>query len=186
MQTWRKTRDLRGLVFDIENMPGTYGPGDYTHPKVTAIGCQFLDQTRQRSWCLNRRDEDSMRRGAEQFRAVWDQADFVVGHNIRRHDGKILAGLYTSLGLPLLRPKRMVDTYLDQPKMAGLSRSLENLADRWGCPIKKLHLSEFDWERAYDGVPAGVRLMRERVLSDVSINVWLYGELLERDLLIWR
>ena len=166
-------------------MPGTYGPGDYTHPKVTAIGCQFLGQRRQRAWCFNRRDPDSMRRGAEEFRVIWDQADFVVGHNIRRHDAKLLAGFYTSLELPLLAEKRMLDTYLDQPKMQGLSRSLENLAARWGCPIQKLHLSEYDWERAYDGIPAGVKLMRQRVLSDVTINVWLYLELVERGLLKW-
>ena len=181
--TWRKVRDYRGLVFDIENMPGTYGPGDYTHPKVTALGCQFLDQRRQRAWCFNRRDPDSMRRGAEEFRVIWDTADFVIGHNIKRHDAKLLAGLYTSLGLPLLDEKRMVDTYMDQPKMAGLSRSLENLAYRWGCPMKKLHLSEHAWEQAYDGIPAAVALMRRRVLSDVRINIWLYNELIERGLL---
>jgi hypothetical protein len=183
MLAWTKTRTVRGLAFDIENMPGTYGPGDYTHPKVTAIGWQFLDRKRPRSVVLNRRDPDAMREDAEAFRAAWDAADFAVGHNIRRHDVKILNGLYTSLELPLLRPKRMVDTYLDQPKMQGLSRSLENLAARWGCPEKKLSLSEHDWERAYDGIPEGVALMRRRVESDVRISIWLYHELLRRELL---
>lgn len=182
---WRTVRSLRGLAYDIENMPGTYGPGDYTHPKVTAIGCQWLDGKRPIAWCFNRKDEDSMRSGAEEFRAIWDEADFVVGHNIRRHDAKLLAGFYTALGLPLLAEKRMVDTYLDQPKMEGLSRSLENLAYRWGCPEHKLHLSEWDWERAYDGVPEGVKLMRKRVVSDVRISIWLYRELLRRGLLKW-
>ncbi len=180
---WITTKHLRGLCFDIENQPGTYGPGDYTHPKVTAIGCRFLDRKHGRAWCFRRDDVPGMRKQAEQFRAVWGQADFVVGHNIRRHDRKILDGFYTTLGLPLLHRKRMVDTYLDQPKMRGLSRSLENLAARWGCPVQKLSLSEHDWERAYDGIPAGVALMRRRVLSDVEINVWLYRELVRRDLL---
>lgn len=185
MLTWRKARSLRGLVFDIENMPGTYGGGDYVHPKVTAVAGMFLDQSRPRAWCFTRRDEASMREDAEAFRSLWDRADFVVGHNIRRHDRKILDGFYTSLDLPLLARKKMVDTYLDQPKMAGLSRSLENLADRWDCPIRKLHLSEHDWERAYDGISEGVALMRKRVTTDVQINAWLYRELLERDLLRW-
>jgi hypothetical protein len=183
--TWRAVRPLRGLCFDIENKPGTYGPGDYTHPKVTAIGCQFLDAKRGHAWCLRRDDVSGMRGACEEFRAFWDEADFVLGHNIRRHDRKILDGLYTALDLPLLAQKRMLDTYLDQPKMAGLSRSLENLADRWGCPVKKLHLSEHDWERAYDGLPEGVEVMRRRVLSDVQINIWLHGELVKRDLLKW-
>ena len=185
MLRWRSVRPLRGLCFDIENMPGTYGPGDYTHQKPTAPACRGLDGKRVWSWCFDRRDESAMRRDVEEFRALWDRADFVVGHNIRRHDVKILNGLYTSLDLPLLAQRKMVDTYLDQPKMAGLSRSLENLAARWGCPIQKLHLSECDWERAYDGIPEGVALMKRRVVSDVRINVWLYGELIARGLLKW-
>lgn len=183
--TWRRAGRLRGLAFDIENMPGTYGGGDYTHPKVTAVGCMFLDQKRAVGWCFNRRDVDAMRVGAEEFREYWREADFVVGHNIRRHDRKILDGFYTGLELPLLPPRKMVDTYLDQPKMAGLSRSLENLAHRWGCPERKLHLSEHDWERAYDGIPEAVALMKRRVTSDVRISVWLYNELVRRDLLRW-
>lgn len=180
---WRTVRRLRGLAFDIENKPGTYGPADYTHPKVTAVGWQFVDERVGFAVCFQRDREAQMRRGAELFRKAWDQADFVVGHNIRRHDRKIIDGLYTALDLPLLSQKRMVDTYCDQPKMQGLSRSLENLAERWGCPEKKIHLSEYDWERAYDGVPEAVALMKERVLSDVRISIWLWRELLARELL---
>jgi hypothetical protein len=176
----------RGLCYDIENKPGTYGPGDYTHPKVTAVGCSYLDSEEVLAWCLDRDDREGMRQGAEEFRILWDAADFVVGHNIRRHDRKILDGLYTALDLEHLAPKRMVDTYLDQPKMAGLSRSLENLASRWGCPIQKMGLSEYDWERAYDGTPEGVELMRQRVTTDVQINIWLFHELVERGLLRWK
>lgn len=184
--TWRKVRSLRGLVVDIENKASTYGGGDYTHPKVTALACMFLGQKRPASWALDRTDLSTMRRNAEAFRAKWDAADFVVGHNIRRHDQKLLDGLYTSLDIPLLQRKRMVDTYLDQPKMQGLSRSLENLAYRWGCPMQKMHLSESEWEKAYDGIPEYVDLMRRRCASDVQINAWLYDELLRRDLLKWR
>lgn len=183
---WRTVRSYRGLAFDIENKPGTYGPADYTHPKVTAVGCMFLDESVCWAWCFNRKSEVNMHDGAELFRDIWDEADFVLGHNIRRHDRKILDGFYTALGLPLLSQKKMVDTYLDMPKMEGLSRSLENLADRWGCPERKIHLTEHDWEQAYDGVPEYVALMRQRVTSDVRINVWLYEELKRRGLLNWR
>ena len=67
--------------------------------------------------------------------------------------------------------------------MQGFSRSLENLAARWGCPEEKRRLSEYDWQRAYDGVPEGLALMRERVESDVRISIWLWKELRERGLL---
>jgi len=186
VQTWRRVRTLRGLSADVENKPGTYGPGDYTHPKVTAIGALFLDRKRPRAWVLDRRDPAAMVADCVAFREVWAEADFVVGHNFRRHDLKLLDGLYTSLELELLPRKRIVDTYLDQPRMQGLSRSLENLADRWGSPVEKLHLSELDWERAYDGIPDALAKMRRRVTTDVQINAWLYRELVARELLVWR
>ena len=185
---WRTIKRLKGLAADLENEPGTYGPGDYTHPKITAIGWGWLEKThphipQTQGRILRRDDPKSMRVIATEFREVWDQADFIIGHNFRRHDIKILDGWYTSLDLPLLTRKRIVDTYLDQPRMQGLSRSLENLAARWGCPIKKMHMEEHVWEAAYDGVPWATDLMRRRVQSDVSITIWLYGELIERGLL---
>lgn len=182
---WVKVRELRGLTADIENKPGTYGAADYTHPKLTAIGCKFLDEDEVEAWCLPSDKPRLKRAYAQFFRDCWDRADFVIGHNFRRHDMKILDGLYTSLGLPLLTRKKIVDTYLDQPKMVGFSRSLENLAARWDCPIQKMHLSEYDWERAYDGIAVGVEKMRQRVSTDVLINEWLYKELIERKLLKW-
>lgn len=183
MWTWRAAKSLRFACADVENKPGTYGGGDYTFPKLTAIGFQFLDEDEGVAWCLDRTDVDGMSEGAEEFRSLWTQADVIIGHNWRRHDQKLLDGFYTSLGASLLPRRKVIDTYLDQPKMQGFSRSLENLADRWECPEKKMKLSEHDWEQAYDGVPEGVEKMRERVLSDVRINIWLYRELLERGLL---
>ena len=173
----------RILCFDIENKPGTYGGGDWTFPKVTAIAAQFLDEDRVHSWWLNRSNVENMRNVVGQFREMWDASTAVMGHNIKRHDVKILNGLMVSLGLPILEPRRMIDTYLDQPRLAGLSRSLENLAHRWNAPVEKLHMSEADWEAAYDGIPWAVEKMRHRCESDVQLNLWLYRELLRRHLL---
>ena len=176
-------RPVRLFVFDIENKPGTYGPGDYTHPKVTAVGWQFLGEDEPDGLAFNRRSRLSMRRNAERFRALWDAADIVIGHNIRRHDKRLLDGFYTTLDLPLLAHKAMVDTYLDLPRMEGLSRSLENLAGRWESPIPKMQMPEHAWEAAYDGVPEYVERMRQRAITDVQISVWLYHELRRRGLL---
>lgn len=186
---WKTSRPLTGIVFDVENMPGTYGPGDYTHPKMTALGwAPALDMGHPlhpniEGRLIIRTDKGQMRAVAEEFRQVWEEADFVVGHNIRRHDIKLIDGFYYSLDLPLLSRKRLVDTYLDQPKLEGLSRSLENLTSRWGCPIKKPHLEEHVWEAAYDGIPWAQERMHKRVMADVAINRWLYFQLVDRGLL---
>lgn len=194
MATWRTVREVRGLCIDVENLPGTYGPGDYTHPKITAVGWGWRgDQSGYRASSkvhgrtFARADVEGMREVAEEFRSVWDEADFVIGHNIRRHDRKMLDGWLWTLDLPPLSSKRLVDTYLDvSPRPVGLSRSLENLTARWGCPTKKPHLEEHVWEAAYDGQEWAVDVMRRRVMADVRINLWLYEELTKRGLLTWR
>ena len=94
---WRTIRSLRGLAADIENAPGTYGPGDYTHPKITAIGWGWIEAghpltPKAQGRVLRRNDVKGMRKIAEEFRKVWDRADFIVGHNWKRHDQKILDG----------------------------------------------------------------------------------------------
>src|SRR5690348_17068755 len=94
------SRPVRLLCFDIENKPGTFGGHDFTFSKVTAVGAMFVDETEPRGWILNRRSKNQMKRVARDFRRLWDDAGIVVGHNIRRHDIKILNGLYATLGLP--------------------------------------------------------------------------------------
>lgn len=186
--TWRTTKQLRGLVFDIENKPGTYGPGDYTHGKVTAIACRWLDEpdVETRCWTFNRRSIRNTRAGARAFANQWAKADYVIGHHIRAHDKKLIDGFMTTLDLPLLHHRRMVDTYRDQPKVSGYSRSLENLCERWGCPLTKVNMPEHVWEKAYDGIPEFVELMRLRCVTDVEMNEWLLAELIRRDLLLVR
>jgi hypothetical protein len=166
----------RLLCVDIENKPGTYGPGDYTHGKITAIGWRFLDEHKTKSILLDRSSEKMMQFDLMIFRAIWDQADAVVGHNFRRHDVKHLDGLAMSLGEVPFAKKRIVDTYMDLPKRVGVSFSLENCADRFGCPIQKMSMSEFAWERAYDGDPQFLPMMKKRVQTDVDINIWLYHD----------
>ena len=179
----REKRQLSTLCFDIENKPGTYGPGDFTHGKVTAIAAQFVGGPGPAGWILDRRDPGQMRKCMEQFVGMWEAADRVMGHNIKAHDVALLNGGLAMLDMPLLPKRRMVDTYRDAAKTRGFSRSLENQCDRWGCPEKKVHMSEFDWEQAWDGVPGKVEKMRQRCMSDVRLNIWLFHELRRRGLL---
>lgn len=176
-------RPDRIFCFDIENKPGTYGPGDYTHPKVTAIAGAYLDEPGVHTWCFNPRDRTGMRLQLDEFRELWDAATHVMGHNIKGHDMRILNGLCVILDEPILEPKPMIDTCLDPTKTRGFSRSLENWCARWGCPIEKVSMPEHVWEEAYDGRREAVDRMRHRVKTDVEMTVWLYGEQRRRGLL---
>ncbi len=180
---WKTAGARRILCWDIENKPGTYGPGDYTHPKVTAIAAQFLDEDRVFSWCFERDKPGRMSDDMDQFRSMWVEADAVMGHNIRRHDMRITNGMFVAAGKPPLPERVKIDTYADAIKTAGFSRSLENLCARWDCPIEKIWMPEHVWEQAYDGIPEAVERMRVRCETDVAMNLWLFHELRRRQLL---
>lgn len=170
----------RVLCFDIENKPGTHGLGDYTHKKVTAIACQFLDETEPHVWSVHWRNKQWV---ARQFLKQWEQADAVMGHFIRKHDMRLIQGFFIMADMPPLPAKRMIDTFLDvEPKTTGYSKSLENLCARWGCPISKLHVPEHAWDAAYDGVPEYVEIMRQRAVTDVQMTIWLYNEIPKRQM----
>jgi hypothetical protein len=143
---------------------------------VTAIGwCFLLDGAVVDSVLLDRSSEIAMEDALVRFRVTWETAHTILGHNLRRHDIKYLDGLAMGLGLQPLAKRTVIDTYLDLPKRKGVSFSLENAAERFGCPIQKIHMSEYAWERAYDGDPKYLPLMRERVETDVELNIWLYN-----------
>lgn len=179
-------RPLRILCFDLENKPGTYGPGDFTHGKVTALAAQFLTESEPVCWALRRARPKEMRRQALAFAKLWEQSDVVMGHYIRRHDIKLLQGMMDMLALPRLPDRRVIDTCVDMAKSAGYSKSLENQCARWGCPWEKVNMTEYDWEQAYDGIPWAVEKMKRRCTTDVRMNVWLYGEQRRRGLLVLR
>lgn len=182
-------RQHKLLSVDVENKPGTYGGADYTFPKITAIAWKWINYRSGRlrndaeARVLDRTDIDQMIEVAEEFREVWTEADVIVGHNFRRHDMKLIDGWFATYRLPRLPRRKIIDTYADQPRMEGLSRSLENLSGRWQCPIQKMHLGEWEWEQAYDGVPYYVDMMRRRAASDVMITEWLYQSLVASGLL---
>jgi hypothetical protein len=62
------------------------------------------------------------------FAELWDEADIVTGHYIRKFDIPILNGNLFERGYPLLGEKLVQDTKVDLREIAAISKSQENLA----------------------------------------------------------
>ena len=187
MATWRKLRPLRVLDFDIENRPLNYAGEDFTFSEITAIAWQFIGERTHYVLCLGDVPFRTMLLG---FVAAYVQADLVTGHNIIKHDLRILNGALLEEGLSPLPPKLVCDTYADLKKKGGVSGSQESLAQMLGIRAKKIPMSQADWREANRLTPEGIEKTKRRAVGDVKQHIAMRKELLRRDWLkpprIWR
>lgn len=133
------------LDFDIENRPLSYLGSDYTTAEITAIAASFGLNDPMHCWLLGRHSPEYM---LASFVELYDQADVVTGHYIRKHDLPIINGALLEYGLPPLKPKLTCDTKLDLVPMKDISRSQESLGDMLGTTYEKVHMSQADWRAA--------------------------------------
>jgi len=188
MATWRSVRPFRTLDLDIENRPLNYAGDDFTFSEITAIAWKFIGEPGPiDALCLGEVPARTMLLG---FVAAYIQADLVTGHNIIKHDLRILNGALLEQGLSPLPPRLVCDTYADLKRKGGVSGSQENLAKMLGVRVPKASMSQADWREANRLTPEGIDKTRRRVVGDVKQHIALRRELLKRDWLkpprVWR
>jgi len=190
MTTVRTTwgRRLRILDFDIENRPLSYLGQDFTTAEITAIAWKFIGESGMRCYLLGRDDPAS---GLREFSGdAYATADMVTGHNIRKHDLKMVNGALMELGLPTLGPKLAHDTYMDLHRRSGISASQENLAGMLGIKAAKVGMNTVAWREANRLTAPGLVLTEQRVRGDVLQHIELRARLLELGMLrpprIWK
>lgn len=176
-------RPLRVLDFDSECRPDAYLGGDLTTRSLTGIAARFVGEAT--TWCrvISASEHKTF---AEQsiamlteFVELYDAADMVTGHNIRRHDLPIISGACMYFGLPPLSPKLTSDTLRDMPKRGLVfSASQENLGDMLDVLDDKYHMNNARWKRA--NTLEGVELTRARVVSDVEMHLQVRAAMLAR------
>ena len=178
---------LRILDFDIENRPLAYLGPDFTTAEVTAIAAGFVGEKKVRCWLLG---VQPLRDILAEFREMYDQADMVTGHYIRKHDLPVLNGAMVEVGLPPLSDKLTSDTKLDFITSYYLSESQENLSQMLRVPPAKQHMSNASWREANRLTPSGIRKTRARAVGDVRQHMALRAKMLRLDLLgppkVWR
>lgn len=174
--------EVKILDLDIENRPLAYLGMDYTSAEITAIGAAWHGSTAVKVWLLGEVDPVEMLR---EFRELYDQADIVTGHYIKKHDLPVINGAMLEYELPPLDGKLAVDTKLDLKDMKYLSLSMENLAVTLGLADlnPKVHMSNAMWREANRLTKAGLALTRKRVVGDVRLHMKLREKLVELDML---
>ena len=191
MPVLRPARKLRVLDFDIETrLVGFYEAGRFK-PKgsePTAIAASFVGERKVHVWL---QPEASVAEMLGWFVPLYDQADIVTGHYIRKFDLPILNGSLFEHGLPLLDPMKLVsDTKVDLKPFEGLSKSQENLSELLELAESKYHMNDPRWRKATRLTPEGVKRARARVTGDVQQHKVLRKALLDAGVLnppsVWK
>ncbi len=171
---WTVARELRVLDFDLENRPLSYMGMDFTSAEVTAlawswvgeddVSCVLLTRTGKYATDVGRRDPVA---AFGLFLDAYNAADMVSGHYIRKHDLPLLNGALLELGLRPLMPKMTCDTKMDMVRKKDLSASQESLAEMYGLPEPKYHMTQGKWRAANRLRTEGLVEARDRVVGDV-------------------
>jgi hypothetical protein len=178
----------RILDFDTESRPLSYLGSDYTTAELTAIAACWVDKPRSmRVWVLGHEcsscghnDGSTMEEMLDGFLALWNKADMVSCHNLRRHDLPRINAMLLELGRPGLSPKLVEDTYGDLKRKNGVSGSQESLATMLGVAAPKVGMSTPSWRLANRLLPQGLAKTRARVVGDVTQHMELRKELVSR------
>lgn len=176
----RSVGPFRILDFDIENRPLSYLGMDFTTADITAIAASFVGEKKVHVWLLGVHTGEEI---LESFHALYDAADCVTGHYIRKHDLPIINGAMIEHGLRSLTPKLSSDTKIDLVKRHGVSASQESLADMLGVAAPKIQMNQKKWREANRLTRAGIAETKRRVVGDIVQHKELRLRLLERGLL---
>ena len=109
-----------------------------------------------------------------------EEADILIGHNIKAFDKNFINGVLIRHNLPKLPKRFYIDTLMvARYDMKALiqSNSLENLADYLRLSIQKDKPSKHDWRGTNDIEPVSIKRIRKRCISDVQVNTLLWEKI---------
>ena len=164
------------LDFDCENAPLSYLGGDFTTPSLTALAWAFNGDRNPTCRLL---PEDTMEEILSEFRAAYESADILTGHNVCKHDLPLLNAMMLEYGMGPLEPKLVSDTYRDLKKRSPGFGSQATLSAMLGVKAPKVGMSTKDWREANRLLPEGVEKTRKRVVGDVVQHMALRKRLIE-------
>lgn len=171
------TRPTRVLDFDIEARPLSYLGADFTTRDITAIAASWVGSKKVECRLLGERPIEDILRW---FVGLYNEADMVTGHFIRRYDLPNINGALLEAGMGPLAAKLTSDTKEDLVRRQGISVSQESLAEMLGIPASKYHMSQPKWRAANRLNPEGLEQTRRRAVGDVRQHKLMRQALIDR------
>jgi len=174
------------LLYDVETAPHlAYVWGMF---KQTLGPNQILETTDVMCWAAkwlgqdavlseSRVDDDSDERISRELWTLFDQADFVIGHNSRGFDDKIMRARWVKYGMPPPSPFKSVDTLTIAKSFRFPRNKLESLARYFDIGHKVEHEGFDLWVKCLRGDKDAWNRMAEYNIHDVVLLEQVYIKL---------
>lgn len=179
----------RGVYIDVEmfaNVARTWGYYEQNVIKIERqrmICCfawQFLDEKKIHwlglpsfpGYRKNLLDNTAL---LKELHGIVSQADFLVGHNMKKYDDRRMNTDFICHGLPPVKPHRIVCTLeFARSKFDFNSNRLGDLAELLGVPHKRDSGGYETWDRCEKGDPAAWKKMEYYNRGDVITGMGIY------------
>ena len=169
--TWGGTREVNVIQFLKEGHMISFAwkwLGD------SRVQCRSLPM-----YDIYKKDPESNKLLTLELRDLYEQADLVVGHNLREFDDKVANTNFIINGITPPKPHRTVDTLKLARKFFKFgSNSLKDLATRLDVPAKAETGGFKLWLGCMHGVPASWRTMEAYNKQDVVVLEGIYNKFL--------
>lgn len=179
-------RPRRILDFDVETVAAGFADPQWVPNRITAIAWSWVGEDKVEVRTILDYTSDLVdflndfflgcAPMMEDFVEVFNQADVVTGHNIRRFDLGVMNAELMRLGLPLLGKKPTIDTMALKPAK-GFKRGQDVMAEVFDVPTEKKSMNWGQWQTAY--ATPGWNEIKERVAGDVVQHKLLLARLLD-------
>lgn len=148
-----------------------YGDPRWVPQEITAIAWSWVGDERV---VCHLRCEGAPRMLAR-FRAAYEKATIVTGHNIRKYDLPLVNAEMLRFHLGPLPAKLTQDTLREIPRTTGMKRDQDNLGKFFRTDDQKYAMSWQDWQDAY--AESGWAGVRTRVVTDVVQHKQIRAEM---------
>ena len=108
---------------------------------------------------------------------LFDEANVVCGHNIRRFDNKKAKVKFLEYGLKPYSPIKTIDTLTEARKFGFTSKKLDEIGKKLGVGQKVTHTGMKLWFDCMDGDLKAWKLMKKYNKQDVILNKNVYEKL---------
>lgn len=172
----------RILDFDCENGPGFYWYDGKATSLLHTISAAWVDAPEKvYTWTTKWHPPHGLVvEDLAGFRKLVAAASAVTGHNIKKHDIKLLASHFDRLEQPRIQWPHIIDTMDFLSGGMGMSRSQENLLTMYHLEREKMTVPLAVWERAWRGSVKDSRIVVKRCETDVQGHIELYKKLVAR------
>ena len=183
---WSDAGTSRILDFDCETLAAGFADPEWVPNRITAIAWSWVgtDDVHTRTILDYARNLPTFlamnflgcKPMLEEFVEEFNKADAVTGHNIRRFDLGVMNAELMRLQLPVLQPKRVIDT-IRLVRSKGFKKGQDVIAEVLDVPAEKKAMNWAQWQRAY--AEPGWPEVRERVAGDVIQHKLVLARLLD-------